>query len=118
MEKYKGKIPSYKIDLILRLLFMPSAIYYSVDTHYYFSLYPDISICVVAYLIHHFVTLGAAYDVLTFPYYPWWFIGPFMLHAWMMAYPGVSILKYIYMTNVIYTFYRYNLEPYKSDRKY
>ncbi|CAG9319849.1 unnamed protein product [Blepharisma stoltei] len=106
------------VDTIFRILLWPSAIYYIADSINLMFFAEAIDQCKISFFVHHVVTLVGAGSALTIPHYPWFLMLPFAFHCFLMMFPLIGWLNYIYLATVFRNAYGLHQAPYIEIAKY
>lgn len=108
-------------DYFYRFLLTLMFIYYIIDEFVLITApWEDMDGCNFSYQFHHSVSIMGYFFLIRIPYYPWFLMGPFTMHAYLMAFPHEQWLNYIYLAIVIAFMYGltrkpfYQLKPYKE----
>jgi len=117
-DKWMGTMPSFLIDNIFRTILFPASFYYITDSIYLVKQWERMSMCNLAYLIHHVVAMSGSVETLTLPYYPWFLLLPFAVHSLLIIFPYQTWLNYIYLVAILNMFYRTNMKPWSGIYKY
>ena len=107
----------YYTDEIFRLLLVPSMIYYIVDTLVLVIQVPS-SWCSISFLVHHIITLSGTKTMMTLPHYPWFIMGPFAMHTFLIMFPQYTFLNYVYLLIIFFCFRGLLQEPWKNLKEY
>jgi hypothetical protein len=91
----------YYTDEIFRLLLVPSMIYYIVDTLVLVIQVPS-SWCSISFLVHHIITLSGTKTMMTLPHYPWFIMGPFAMHTFLIMFPQYYFFELCVLVNYFF----------------
>lgn len=75
-------------DYIYKLMLTGMVIYYFVDSYVLGTMpWSEIDGCRGSYIFHHAVSIVGYFFLVVIPHYPWFLIGPFTMHAYLMVFP-------------------------------
>ena len=112
------EIKSYRTDLLFRILLLPGMFYYLADSFLLLADYQNFNWCSFSFIFHHTVTLAGAKSTLTLPYYPWFLMAPFTFHTFLLIYPDITDLNYIYLLTILICFKHLLEDPWISIKSY
>ena len=70
--------------------------------------------CGASFLFHHIISIYGLPSMFNYTYSAWYLIGPPALHSFLMVFPQIKFLNYIYLISVICFHYGLYVEPYAS----
>jgi len=88
--------------------------YYFLDGLFCLLMYLEgtpITKCQGSFFLHHFVSVFALPSVCNIKYWPWFWLGPGAMHAWLLAYPDEIWMNYFYVAIVLIFQYGIYLKP-------
>lgn len=106
-------------DYVYKLLLTIMVIYYFFDSYVLGSMpFNEIDGCRGSYIFHHLVSIVGYFFLVILPHFPWFLMGPFTMHAYLMVFPLEQWLNYIYLGTVIAFMYGLSLKPFYGRKKY
>lgn len=75
-------------DWLYRFLLTLMVIYYFTDSYVLGTLpLSEIDGCRGSYIFHHIVSIFGYFFLVIVPHFPWFLMGPFTMHAFLMVFP-------------------------------
>jgi len=107
----KRPFKRHLVDRYLALASWYSIFYYIVDAFLCVLTGNIYNKCGLSFFIHHIVSIIFLPSVCNLKHWPWFWVGPGAMHAWLLALPDETWMNYIYIVVIFIFQYGVYLKP-------
>ena len=118
LKNSKDPFPRSIEDRFLNVINSYCLLYYLIDSIAKIATGSYKTACGASFLFHHFVGLIYLPTVIFARHYPWFWLGPGFMHTYLLAFPHLKWLNYIYLGIIFLFQYGIYQKPFTNLKEY